>query len=150
MTRSAILKRISIGAALTATSLLSLNAVADDQETVDYRVHIMKTMAEQIAVISQMQKSQIPPTNLSVHTEILAITATTAKSAFTPKVPGGKAKADVWANWADFSKRLDDLTAATADLDKAARSGGLTAVVAKMQSLPCKGCHDNYRQEDKK
>jgi cytochrome c556 len=139
-----------MGAALIATSLLSLRAVADDQETVDYREHIMKTMAEQIAAIAQMQKSQIAPANLAVHTKILAIAATTAKNAFTPKVPGGKAKPDVWANWADFSKRLDELSAATAGLDEAAKAGGLPAAVAKMQSLPCKGCHDNYRQEDKK
>jgi cytochrome c556 len=56
----------------------------------------------------------------------------------------------VWANWAEFSKRLDDLVAATAEMDKAAKAGGLAAAVVKMQSLPCKGCHDNYRQEDKK
>jgi cytochrome c556 len=149
MTRSAALRTFT-GAGLIATAFLSLNAFADDQETIDYRVHVMKTMGEQIAAISQMQKSQIAPTNLTVHTEILALTATTAKSAFTPKVAGGKAKPEVWANWADFSKRLDDLVAATADMDKAAKAGGLAAAVVKMQSLPCKGCHDNYRQEDKK
>jgi cytochrome c556 len=96
-----------------------------------------------------MQKSQVAPTNLTVHTEILALTASTAKSAFTPKVAGGKAKADVWANWPDFSKRLDELVAATADLDKAAKAGGLPAAVVKLQALPCKGCHDNFREADK-
>jgi cytochrome c556 len=125
-------------------------AFADDQETVDYRVHVMKTMAEQLAVLGQMQKSQIAPTNLTVHTEILALTATTAKSAFTPKVTGGKAKPEVWANWPDFSKRLDELVAVTADMDRAAKAGGLAAAVAKMQSLPCKGCHDNFRKDDAK
>lgn len=129
---------------------MASNVFADDQETIDYRVHVMKTMGEQIAAISQMQKSQIAPTNLAVHTEILALTATTAKSAFTPKIAGGRAKPDVWANWPDFAKRLDDLVAATADMDKAAKAGGLAAAVAKMQSLPCKGCHDNFRKEDTK
>jgi len=150
MFRSARLPKLAItGAALVVTSMLSLNAFADDQETIDYRSHVMKTMGEQIAAITQMQKSQIAPTNLAVHTEILALTATTAKIAFTPKVAGGKAKPDVWANWQDFSKRLDELVAATADMDKAAKAGGLPAAVVKMQTLPCKGCHDNYRQEDK-
>jgi cytochrome c556 len=151
MIRSASLRKLMrLAAALVASSLLSLNAFADDQETVDYREHVMKTMGEQVAAIIQMQKSQIAPTNLTVHTEILALTATTAKSVFTPKVPGGKAKPDVWANWQDFSKRLDDLVAATADLDRAAKAGGLPAAVAKLQALPCKGCHDTYRTEDKK
>ncbi len=145
-----IRKLSTVGAMLVVTSLFSLEAIADDQETVDYREHVMKTMGEQIAAIGQMQKSQIAPTNLTAHTEILALTATTAKSAFTPKVAGGKAKPELWANWQDFSKRLDELVAVTADMDKAAKAGGLAAAVIKMQSLPCKGCHDNYRQEDKK
>jgi cytochrome c556 len=150
MIRSAALPKLRLLAtALLASTWLS-NAFADDQETVDYREHVMKTMGEQVAAIIQMQKSQIASTNLTVHTQILALTATTAKSAFTPKVAGGKAKPDVWANWQDFSKRLDDLVAATADLDKAAKAGGLAPAVAKLQSLPCKGCHDNYRTEDPK
>ena len=140
---------ILAGGALVACSLLSLTAVADDQDAVDYREHIMKTMGEQVAAIIQMQKSQIAPTNVAVHTEILAITAATAKSAFTPKVAGGKAKPEVWANWQDFSKRLDELVVATADMNKAAKAGGLAAAAVSLQSLPCKSCHDNYRQEDK-
>lgn len=143
-------KRIAIGAAFVVTSLFSLNAISDDQETIDYRGHVMKTMEEQIAAISQMQKSLIAPANLTVHTEILALTATTAKNAFAPKVAGGRAKPELWANWQDFSKRLDELVAATADMDKVAKAGGLAAAVVKIQSLPCKGCHDNYLQEDKK
>jgi len=143
-------KRITVGAAFVVTSLFSLNAICDDQETIDYREHVMKTMDEQIAAISQMQKSLIAPANLTVHTEILALTATTAKIAFAQKVTGGRAKPELWANWQDFSKRLDELVTVTADMDKAAKAGGLAAAVVKIQSLPCKGCHDNYRQEDKK
>lgn len=150
MIRSAALRKLTLmGAAFIGTSLLPLNAFADDQETVDYREHIMKTMGEQVAAMNQMRQAKIAPDNLAVHAEILAVTAATAKSAFTPKVAGGKAKADVWANWQDFSKRLDELVAATSDLAKTAKQGGLTATAPKLQELPCKGCHDTYREEKK-
>jgi cytochrome c556 len=146
---AALLKLTLVGAAFIGTVLLPLNALADDQETIDYREHIMKTMGEQVAAMNQMRQAKIAPDNLAVHAEILAVTAATAKSAFTPKVAGGKAKADVWANWQDFSKRLDDLVAATSDLAKTAKQGGLAATAPKLQELPCKGCHDTYREEKK-
>lgn len=137
------------GAALVGVALLASSAFADDQETVDYREHIMKTMAEQVGAINQMRQGKIAADNLAVHAEILAVTAATVKSAFTPKVVGGKAKADVWANWQDFSKRLDELVAATTELSKVAKEGGMAAAGPKLQGLTCKGCHDTYR-EDKK
>jgi cytochrome c556 len=146
---AALLKLTLVGAAFIGTALHPLNAFADDQETIDYREHIMKTMGEQVAAMNQMREAKIAPANLAVHAEILAVTAATAKSAFTPKVAGGKAKADVWANWQDFSKRLDELVAATSDLAKTAKQGGLTATAPKLQELPCKGCHDTYREEKK-
>ncbi len=119
---------------------------ADDQESIDYREHVMKTMGEQVASINMILQQKAPPDNFAVHARILAISAATAKKAFEPKVPGGEAKPEVWDNWADFSKRLDALVAATADLAKTAQEGGLAAAGPKVQStLTCKGCHDTYR-----
>jgi cytochrome c556 len=124
---------------------------ADDQDVIDYREHIMKTMGEQVAAISQILQQKAPADNLAVHVQILAVTATTAKKAFEPKVPGGEAKPDVWTHWSDFAKRLDDLTGATADLAKTAKTSGTAAVAPKVQAaLTCKSCHDTYRVEKKK
>jgi cytochrome c556 len=129
------------------TGMFSQVAIADDQDVVDYREHIMKSMGEQVAAIGEILEQKISPENLAAHVQILAITAATAKSAFEPKVAGGKAKPDVWLHWADFAKRLDALTAATAELAKVARDGGVAAVAPKAQgAFSCKNCHDNYRQ----
>jgi cytochrome c556 len=150
MIRSAALRKLTlVSVVFIGSSLLSLHAFADDQETIDYREHIMKTMGEQVAAMNQMRQAKIAPDNLAVHAEILAVTAATAKNAFTPKVAGGEAKPNVWADWQDFSKRLDELVAATADLAKTAKQGGLTATAPKLQALTCKGCHDTYREEKK-
>ena len=136
--------------ALAAVTLLPGKARADDQDVIDYRQHLMKTLGEQVAAMAMMAENKVPADNFAVHAQILANVAATAKSAFTPKVVGGKAKAEVWANWDDFAKRLDALTASSADLAKTARQGGMAAAAPKMQAaLGCKGCHDTYRDDKK-
>ena len=144
------LVRNTVKFAALVSVILPMVARADDQDIIDYRVHIMKTMGEQVAAIGEIVQQKAPADNFSTHIQILAVTAATARSAFEPKVPGGKAKPDVWTKWADFSKRLGDLTAATADLAKTAKDGGVAATAPKLQAaLTCKACHDLYR-EDKK
>jgi cytochrome c556 len=145
MTRTR-LRRAMFG--LSFATLLSASVVvhADDQEVVDYREHIMKTMGEQAAAIGMILQQKAPADNFAVHVQILAVTAATAKKAFEPKVQGGNAKPEVWTNWTDFAQRLDALTMATADLAKLAQSGGVAAAGSKVQAtLTCKGCHDTYR-----
>jgi len=123
---------------------------AEDQDVVDYRQHIMRTMGEQEAAIGMILEQKAPADNFATHIRILAVTAATAKKAFEPKVPGGKAKPEVWAQWPDFARRLDALAAATDDLAKIAASGGVAAVGAKVSgALTCKSCHDIYLVEKK-
>jgi len=141
----------AIGCAILVAATASTLARADDQDVIDYREHIMKTMGEQAAAISQILQQKAPAENFAIHVQILAITAATAKKAFEAKVLGGEAKPDVWVHWADFAKRLDDLTAATADLASTAKAGGAAAAAPKVQAaLTCKTCHDTYRVEKKK
>jgi len=135
---------------LASTVVLPGSASADDQDTIDYRQHIMKTMGELQAALGQIlqQKVVVSPEAFVSHTETLAIAAKMAKSAFQPKVTGGESKPELWANWADFSKRLDELTAYTDAVASAARSGGMAAAGPKLADAHvCKDCHDQYRQK---
>ena len=125
----------------------SLPSRADDQDVIDYRTHVMNTMGEQMGAIGLILDNKVPADNLATHLKVLAVTATQAKKAFEPKVPGGNAKPEVWKDWADFSKRLDDLMAATAELAAAAQHESAAALGGKMGStLKCKSCHDTYRK----
>ena len=108
--------------AIFILALASLPARADDQDVIDYRTHVMKTLGEQMGAIGMILENKAPADNLALHLKVLAVTATQAKKAFEPKVPGGNAKPEVWANWPDFSKRLDELVAATAELAAARRT----------------------------
>jgi cytochrome c556 len=134
--------------ALAAAATLQaapLAAVADDQDTIDYRQHVMKTMDEQAAAINMILQHRAPADNFAVHAQILAITAATAKKAFETKVPGGTSKPEVWTQWADFARQLDVLAANTAEFARVAKEGGVAAAEKKVASaLSCKGCHDTY------
>jgi cytochrome c556 len=125
--------------------------LADDQDVIDYRQHVMQTLGEQLGAVHMILDKKAPPDNLVVHMKVLAVTATQAKSAFEPKVAGGKSKPEVWSNWADFAKRLDAMTAAAASLAKMAQDGGAAAVGPKLDTtLDCKACHDTYMLPAKK
>jgi cytochrome c556 len=117
---------------------------ADDQDVVDYRQHIMKTLGEQVAAMGMILEHRAATDSFATHAEILAIAAATAKSAFEVRVVGGGAKPDVWVQWSDFAKQLDALAAATDDLARSAKEGGIPAAGPKFQALNCTGCHDKY------
>jgi cytochrome c556 len=126
----------------------SVAAGADAQDTIDYRQHIMKTLNEQAAALGEILSGAIPDDNAIAHMDALALTASTALKAFEPKVPGGESKPDVWSQWADFSKRMNDFSQKTATMAKVAHEQGKDAGLANvMDALSCKKCHDTYRKE---
>jgi cytochrome c556 len=145
MNRFDALPRLAWAGIAFVGTLLPISSFADDQDVKDYRSHIMKTLGEQFAALNQISKGKAPAGDVAAHAEILSITAGLAKVAFTPKVPGGEAKPEVWDKWPDFSKRLDEMVVAANDLAKSAKQGGVAAVTPKLSSLSCKGCHDDYR-----
>jgi cytochrome c556 len=148
MTRRLV--QFAVGVAFIAAAALPGVAHADNQDVIDYREHIMKTLGETAQALSMIMQGKAPAENFATHAQILAITAASAEKAFTPKVPGGEAKPDVWAKWDDFDKRLKELAANTADLAKTAQAGGKDAAGPKLQAaLTCKSCHDIYREQKK-
>ena len=124
---------------------------ADDKDTIEYRQHIMKTLNEQAAVVGQILSGAVPDDNVLSHLDALALTASTALKAYTPKVPGGDAKPEVWSNWPDFSKRMNAFAKMTADMAKTGHEQGKDAALAMVvDALSCKSCHETYRKEKAK
>jgi cytochrome c556 len=127
------------------------SATVVNNEGIDYREHIMKTLNEQSEALGMILSTAIPDDNASAHLEIIALTASTALKAFEPKIPGGESKSAVWTNWPDFSKRMQEFTAKTADAAKLAKEKGSKAGLTDIdKTLTCKSCHDTYREEKKK
>jgi cytochrome c556 len=135
-----------------AAILLPAVVSADDQDVIDYREHIMRTLDEQSAALGMILSTVIPGDNTVAHLQAIALTAQSALKAFEPKVLGGEAKPEVWSNWADFSKRMNEFAKNTALLAAQVKEKGSDdpALAEKViDALPCKSCHDVYRKENK-
>jgi cytochrome c556 len=123
---------------------------SDPQDLITYRELIMKELEAEAAALGLMVAGQIPPDNLTLQAKAAAASARSALKAFEPKVPGGEAKPEVWANWADFAKRMQSLAQGAEEMAKASEGNNLQAVSGLIvTALPCKECHDTYRNKKK-
>jgi cytochrome c556 len=123
-------------------------AFADGQDNIDYRQQIMKQLDAEAAALGMIVSGQIPPDSLALQSRALASSAKSALKAFEPKVPGGEAKPEVWAKWDDFSKRMQTFAQKSEEMAKVSESGNVQKVTELMiDALPCKACHDVYRQK---
>jgi cytochrome c556 len=127
-------------------------ANADDQDVIDYREHIMRTLDEQSAALGMILSTVVPGDNAVTHLQAIALTAQTALKAFEPKVLGGEAKTEVWSNWADFSERMNEFAQKATELAKVAKEKGYSDTLEPqiVEALRCKSCHEVYRNEKKK
>ena len=133
---------------LAVLPLVSVVAQADDEDTIAYRKHIMKTLDEQTNAIGMILSGVIPDDNLQLHMDAIATTAAMALRSFEPNVPGGDAKPEVWSNWEDFSKRMNAFAEKTANMAKVAREEGPDqAIELAVDALDCKGCHKVYNSK---
>ena len=123
---------------------------SDPQDVITYRELIMKELDAEAAALGLMVAGQIPPDNLTLQAKAAAAAARSALKAFEPKVPGGEAKPEVWANWADFARRMQAFAQGAEEMAKASEGNNLQAVSSLIvTALPCKECHDTYRNKKK-
>jgi cytochrome c556 len=123
---------------------------ADNQDVIDYRELIMKQLDAESEALGMMVSGQIPPDSLALEAKSIANAAKAALKAFEPKVPGGEAKPEVWSNWDDFSKRMQAFARNSEEMAKVAETGNVAKVTELMiTALPCKECHDSYRNKKK-
>ena len=142
---------LAVATAMAFTLAAPFVARADDKDVIDYREHIMKALDEQTAALGMIVSTQIPPDNLRQHCDELALLAKSVLKSFEPKVQGGEAKPDVWAHWDDFSGKIKTFVEKSQAMADAADKGADMSQVTEMlvDALPCKGCHDTYRDEAK-
>ena len=124
---------------------------ADVKDPIDYREHIMKTLSEQSAALGMILSAAVPDDNTAAHMEALAASAKIALKAFEPREPGGQSKPEVWSNWPDFSKRMNDFAQKTDEMARVAKEKGPEAASEYVVgALSCKSCHDVYRDQTRK
>lgn len=128
------------------------NISAEEAEGMIFeRQQIMLQLESDAEALGEIVAGLRPPDKLAEVAQSIAQSAQDAANSFEQKVPGGRAKPEVWSNWADYSQRLEAFVSNADKMAKIAESGNVTGVIGMMTSaLPCKQCHDVYREPKKK
>ena len=149
-------KIIALAAVAGAMSFAQAHAAAapafDPKDAIEYRERTMRTLQEQTAIIGMMASMAVPDTNIKAVATTIALSAKMASKSFEQKAEGGEAKPDVWAKYPDFKSKMDAFVENSQKLADAANKGATLSELTELlvPALPCKDCHDLYRDEKKK
>jgi cytochrome c556 len=112
---------------------------------------IMQALDDDAEALGNIVARLQPADKMAEHAHNIAKHAKEAYESFKPNVPGGSAKPEIWTNWDDYSKRMESFVANSEKMAKIADSGDINAVTEIMiDAMPCKSCHDVYREPKKK
>ncbi len=147
-----------IGAVACSAIAVSSASVADGDDEKrfpesQYRHDVMEFVKYAYSNIAQLMKGTAEHEGHMVkHAQIMASAASMAKAAFEKDTRGmegaTEARDEIWENWDDFAKRLDEFEADAAALATAAESGDMSKIgpAFKKTMGNCKSCHDDYRE----
>lgn len=110
------------------------------------RQNLMLQISKDSELLGEIAAGIKPPDKLAEVTKSISESAEAAKAAFQPNVPGGRSKPEVWSNWSDYSRRMDEFSANAKHLAELGAKGDLSGVTNALgTALPRKECHDVYR-----
>lgn len=110
----------------------------------------MTQLGKDAELLGRIVAGLAPADKLAATTRAIADGAKDAQADFAQKVPGGRTKPEAWTNNADFTQRLDAFARNAQAMAKAGETGNVASVTALMiDGLPCKQCHDVYREPKK-
>ncbi len=124
------------------------------EDAIKYRQSVFTVMANHFGRVAAMAQGRVPfdakaaAANAALANE-LAPLAFTAFGAGTDKGLPNRSKPEIWSNAAGFKAKADDMIAAMAKVDAAAKTGNLDQIKAAVGPVggSCKACHDDFRAE---
>lgn len=140
--------------ALAAGAVQAQGQPTKGEQMLKYRKAVYQTMVWNFAPMSQMAQGKIPydAREFEVRAGRVAALAPMLAESYGPEsrdVAGSKAKAELWANRADFDAKLKDLVDRSAKLAAVAKGGD--EAKSKQAFLDtagtCKACHDKYKAD---
>lgn len=145
----AIAGRVLKAALALALPLVPLSTVhGQAEDAVLARQLVMQQLDEEAEALGMIAARIEPPTKMAEHARNVARLAREANESFKANAPGGAAKPEIWRNWADYSKHMEAFIANADKMSKAADAGDLGGVTELLvDALPCKQCHDVYRNK---
>jgi cytochrome c556 len=149
------LLKVALAAVLPLVPLSVVYGQAEDP--VEKRQQLMRELDDDaetlgtIAALAPSAKGAQLATYKTQMAEASRRVATAAKEShelFKANVPGGRSKPEIWTNWADYNAKMEAFVANSEKMAKVAETGDLHAVTELLvDALPCKGCHDVYREK---
>ncbi len=141
------------GTLLSGSSVIASDAVPDavqKEGAIFERQFIMEQLDDDGELLGNIAAGIEPAEKLPEVTRSIAKGARDSVESFRHILPGGRAKAEVWSNHADFMQRMETFARNAEAMAKAGETGDLAAVTALMvAAMPCKQCHDLYRAPKK-
>ena len=153
------MQRLLVAATLAGlfTALPAAAQFQKPEDAIKYRQSVMTVMATHFGRVAAMAQGRVPfdPKAAGDNAAIAVAMSRLPFVAFgegTDKGLPNRAKPEVWSNWDDFSKKMNDFAQKAADGAKAAQAQGSDAAMTALVDIAngCKGCHDQYREEEKK
>lgn len=142
-------------AAIVATSLLSMQAIADTtpEDAADYRKAVMTALRGHIGAASMIVRGLVEDDgHLVSHAQGLADGARELGRVFQEGSNVGESEAlpVIWEEPEAFAQAVAKTEEATAAFLAAAESGDTEAIGAAFRNvgMSCRGCHDKYRVAD--
>ncbi len=137
----------SVAVALIVSAVAPAIA-AENQDVIDYRQRVMRTLDAQVAALGQILSGATPDDQVVSHLEVIALGAAQSLKSFEGKIEGGDSLPVVWTKWDDFSAKMKDFEQKTAAAAKTAKEQGKDAALTNiLDALRCKDCHDIYRKK---
>lgn len=140
------------GSAVLAPAVASQEALsAEEREGIIFeRQNVMKQLDRDAELLGDILAGLAPTDQLGPVTASIADSAKASEELFAMKVPGGRAKDTVWTEHEAYMARLADFTRNTKRLAALGAAGDVPGVTGQlMTALPCKQCHDVYREKAK-
>lgn len=136
---------------LLATSMLfaAATVVADAGKSIEYRQSVYKVTKWHMDTLGGMARGDLAfDADAALHhaRQVNALSYM-AKEGFAEGTEGGDAKADIWANWDQFSDGMEKFQQVSGELVTAAEVGTLEALRPAVGQMgqTCRACHDNFR-----
>lgn len=153
-----MMRRIKPVATAALAALLTAGPVAqtsadDSEDIIKYRQKAMASQGGHVSAMSQIIRGKVSYTE---HMKAHAVGVAGVAGHITSMFPEGSdfgvtdAKMEIWERWADFEKAADEAKEAADALVVAVDTGDRSAIgnAFKTLSESCKGCHEDFKQED--
>jgi cytochrome c556 len=138
--------------AVILTLLISHQVLADGDADFKYREGVMRTVGGQMSSLAAILRGQVHLDNLKFHARGLADLARIVPHVFPEGSGVSKSEAlpDIWERPDEFRMGVDKFVEAANNMAAAAEGGDMSAIGPAMNALgkSCKGCHDNFREEE--